>query len=119
LEILHDLRCLNCDATYKDQVVDTRRPGYGVCERCPGILTWIPAGFVADAWGAPKYIQSFDQTFDSKSELRAYCKANAWEPAGDAVGGAKNREGFRNKRYSYSGQTRRDMTGDMSRSPNR
>lgn len=102
---VYDLRCPGCEKEWQDVV---RPPAeFGRCEACGEALRMIPGPFVADAWGAPRHVRSFDRTFDSKSEMRSHLKAGGWEPAGDRVGGARAETHYKASATSYGGQTRR------------
>lgn len=82
--------------------------GFPACRNCGGERTWIPSKVNTDLWGQPTYVRSLDREFDSKSDLKAYLKANGLQEAGDKVNGART---FRSpdpprgtgKAYRYKG----------------
>lgn len=82
--------------------------GFPACRNCGGERTWIPSRVNTDLWGQPTYVRSLDREFDSKSDLKAYLKANGLQEAGDKVNGART---FRSpdpprgtgKAYRYKG----------------
>lgn len=85
------------------------------CKQCGNPMLKVPQTFHADAWGGPKHIQSLDQSFDSKSDLRKELRRQGLSEAGDPVGGARN-EDHRNlgKGFSYAGQASRKTSAEGS-----
>jgi hypothetical protein len=85
------------------------------CKHCGKPMLKVPQTFHADAWGGPKYVQSLDQSFDSKSELRSEMKRQGLSEAGDPVGGARNESHLNlGKGFSYKGQASRKTSAEGS-----
>lgn len=83
---VHDIRCVECQSVRLDVVVED---DYPPCDNCGGETTWIPSKISTDIWGQPTYVKSLDQEFGSRSELKAYLKANGLQEAGDKVNVAR------------------------------
>lgn len=101
---VHDLRCTKCEAIVRDQIVTGTE--YGRCS-CGGLRTWLPARVNTDIWGSPRYLESLDRTFDSKSDLTKELKRCGFEPAGDKVRGARNEDRYKGTSFNFPGQRRR------------
>lgn len=107
---LHDLRCVECQAIELDVYVGDPFPP---CPNCGGERTWIPSRVNTDIQGGPKYYASLDATFDSKSDLKTYLKANGLSEAGDKKGGARNESHLNlGKTFSYRGQASRTTASE-------
>lgn len=95
---IHDLRCRRCERLELDVAVGDRP--YPACPECGGDRDWVPSRLNTDEWGQSRFIRSLDREFSSKSELKAYLKANGAYEAGDKVGGARNEDRFKGTVYS-------------------
>jgi hypothetical protein len=95
---LHDLRCENGHETHDVLVSAGCFPACAICNQPmrPDYSRWT-RGLATDSWGGPRYFTSLDETFASRSELKAHLKRMGWMEAGDKVGGARNEEQLRHK----------------------
>lgn len=73
---------------------------------CEPMQRLLPRVIHTTSWGGPRYVASFDRTFDSRSELEQYKKACHVEDAGDRVGGARNEERRKHNTYFSSAERR-------------
>lgn len=119
--ILHDLRCLECNAIERDVAV---RVGVFPPCRCGGPRTWVPSkistdmgsGFYCDATGQT-HSRHRDAELAVAKQARAFTERTGikWEPraAGDKVHGARNETKF-GSAFGFAGQTMRRSTAERS-----
>ena len=103
-----DIRCPKCERRELDAVVFNLE--YPQCDECQVVMqpTW-ERGMCASTpeWGQSQFFNGVDQHFESRSEKKRWLKENNYEEAGDSVGGARNNDGFKGTKFSYSGQSGR------------
>ena len=107
--IKHDLRCQKCGEVESNVYYEKGETPACKCggKRGPDFATFK---INTPEWGGSKFITSLDRTFDSRSELNAYLKANNLQqaPSADRHHGARNESHLNlGKIISYPGQTRR------------
>jgi hypothetical protein len=107
--VVHDIRCVRCDAVRRDVPIVKQR--YPRCE-CGGRMDWIPFVPKTDVKGGPTWSWACGDYVTSSRERDARMRAKGFEPSGDKVGGARD-EGHLNlgKTTSFAGQSvRRTLT---------
>lgn len=87
-----DMICEACDLIEEDVFFLANEEHRFKCPDCKRGMVKMPALFSTPEYGGPKYSVAADQVFASRSEEKAYWKANGFTEAGDKVGGARNEE---------------------------
>ena len=113
---IHDLRCTVCGAEARAVWLEDE----GEYPRCPcgGERTWIPFVFHTDVYGTPKFCEASGQEHGSAHERDGYMRRHGYEPAGDPVGGARQKLKIEGTVFSYPGQpSRRTREAPDPRAP--
>ena len=103
-----DFYCKRCDVYKHDSFFMPGEEHIQPCIMCDGDMEKLPSLFSTPEYGGPRYSVAADQTFSSRSEEKAYWKANGFTEAGDKVGGARNEDHLNlGKVFSGKGLTKR------------
>jgi hypothetical protein len=101
-----DIFCPTCEYEIENVVCEGGQ--FGKCDVCKGDMKMRPFVFATDVCGVRVDSDILDISWTSTREREAKMKARGFEPAGDAVRGARNEDHLHlGKRFSYAGQTGR------------
>ena len=109
-----DMICEVCDEIVEDAFFLANEAHDLNCPQCNALMVKMPSLFSTPEYGGPRYSVAADQVFASRSEEKAYWKANGFTEAGDKVGGARNEDHLNTGKVFSGGGVKHRGTSSLS-----